>query len=317
MNFKDYYTLLGVAKDADAAIIKRAFRKLAAQYHPDKNPGDKAAEDKFKEVNEAHEVLSDPKKRAWYDKVGEQWSQYYQSGKSPEDFDWGGMRYGGSETGGSGYQTYSGNFEDLFGGGGGGFSDFFQEIFGGATAGGGTRGRSRNRAQARGQDVQASTEITLDQAFHGAELNLSYEGQSLKLKLKPGIADGQTLKIKGKGMPASNGQFGDIFLKVQVAPHPQFNREGDDLHTTVPVDLYTCILGGKTEIHTLEKNIRITIDAGTEPGKVLRLKGMGMPNYKMPSLRGDLFVTVQIKLPKGLSAEEKALFEQLRSMRAA
>lgn len=313
MKFKDYYTLLGVGKNADAQTIKKAFRKLAAQYHPDKNPGDKAAEEKFKEVNEAHEVLSDPKKRAWYDKVGEQWSQYYQSGKSPEDFDWQGMRYGGQKSGGQ--QSRSGNFEDIFGSGGGGFSDFFQEIFGGA--GMGSRGRSRTR-NARGQDVQASTEITLEQAFQGAELSLNYEGQSLKLKLKPGISDGQTLKISGKGNPGPTGSpAGDLYLKIQVIPHPRFERHGDDLHMTLPVDLYTCILGGKVEVQTIEKTIRMSIEAGTDPGKVLRLKGMGMPNYKVPDLKGDLLVTVQVKIPKSLSAEERALFEQLRNLRAA
>jgi curved DNA-binding protein len=268
-------------------------------------------------VNEAHEVLSDPQKRAWYDKVGEQWNQYYQSGKSPEDFDWGGMRYG-NPGGGGNSQTYSGNFEDLFGDSGGSFSDFFQEIFGGSrSSGGGSRSRSKTRGT-RGQDVQASTEITLEQAFHGTELNLSYEGQTLKLKLKPGIADGQVLKLKGKGISAGNGtQPGDLYLTIQIIPHARFTREGDDLHMTLAVDLYTCILGGKVELHTLEKNIRVTIEPGTEPGKVLRLKGMGMPNYKVPNLRGDLLATVQVKFPKNLNAQEKALFEQLRSLRAA
>jgi curved DNA-binding protein len=299
MNYKDYYKILGVSKTAAADDIKKAFRKLAVKYHPDKNPGDKAAEEKFKEINEANEVLSDPEKRKKYDELGENWQQYQQRGNRQEDFDW--SQY--QNTGGGRQYSYSDGFGDE-----GNFSDFFESVFGGQF--GGRRGGGARK----GSDYQAEAEISLEEAYSGTTRVMEVNGEKLQMKFKPGVKDGQALRIKGKGGPGQNkGERGDIYVTVHIPPHPHFERKENDLHCEAPIELYTAILGGKATIRTLKGMIKIDIPKETENGKVLRLKKMGMPVFGQENTFGDLYAKVKIILPKNLSNEEIELFEQLKN----
>ncbi|MCD6010638.1 MAG: DnaJ-class molecular chaperone with C-terminal Zn finger domain [Flavipsychrobacter sp.] len=291
MEYKDYYKILGVDKKASQEDIKKAYRKLAVKYHPDKNPGDKKAEEKFKELNEANDVLSDPDKRKKYDELGANWQQYQQGG-GYQDF--GGTRgYGGSRTGGTYYSE-----EDS------GFSDFFESLFG-SRSGGGGRGR---RNGMKGEDYQAETTITLEEAFHGTTRQLNLENQKLNLKLKPGIADGQVLRMKEKGGPGyGGGPNGDLFITIHVQKHPRFTRKGDDLYFDSPLDAFTAILGGKLPVQAIDKTLNINIPPGTDSDKVFRLKEMGMPEYSNPKQRGDAYVRVVLTVPKNLSDKDREL----------
>jgi curved DNA-binding protein len=292
MNYKDYYKILGLTKSATQDDIKKAFRKLAVKYHPDKNPGNKTAEEKFKEVNEANEVLGDPEKRKKYDELGENWQQYEKQGNPFQ-------RQHGQYRGGSfgGEQTFEGA---------GDFSDFFESFFGGRFGGASGGGQ-------RGSDYSAEAEISLEEAFHGTTRIMNVNDEKLQMKFKPGIRDGQVLKVRGKGgMGGKNGSRGDIYVTVHISPHPHFERKGDDLYCEAPVDLYTMILGGKATIRTLKGVIKINIPQGTENGKTLRLKGMGMPVFNEKNA-GDLYAKVKVVLPKNLSTEELELFQQLKN----
>lgn len=291
---KDYYKILGVDKNATEADIKKAFRKLAVKYHPDKNPGNKAAEEKFKEANEANDVLSDSEKRKKYDRFGENWNapnaeQAYDSG------------YGYSS-------MNTGDFEDIFGGGGGGgFSDVFENIFGGKT---GRQGR-RNTSFG-GNDLRAEMEISLEESYHGVSKQFAINNQSLSIQLKPGIKDEQVLKLKGKGgQGINNGPAGDLYLTIKVKDHPVFKRINDDLNVEVTIDLYTAVLGGKADVNTFSGILKVDIPEGTQYGKKLRLKGKGMPVYNKPGAFGDLYVNVKVILPSKLNNEEKSLFKEL------
>jgi len=301
MEYKDYYKILGVDKTASEEEIKKAYRKLAIKYHPDKNKGDKEAENKFKEIAEAYEVLKDPEKRKKYDALGANWKQYQDAGS------YGPWNFGGfGERGGF---EFEGDFNDFFGGG---FSDFFQSFFGG---GFGRTGRART-AGFKGQDLEAALEITLEEAFSGTERILDVNGQKLRIKIKPGVANGQTLRIRQKGGQGfGGGERGDLYLKVNVAPHPEFERIGDDLHRQLDVDLYTMVLGGKAKVKTLDGEVAIAIPAGSENGRKLRIKGLGMPVYDKPGKRGHLYATINVTLPKNLSPEEKELFQKLAEIR--
>lgn len=319
MEYKDYYKILGLEKSASQEEIKKKYRKLAVQYHPDKNPGDKAAEEKFKEISEAYNVLSDPEKRKQYDQLGANWNQYRQAGGRASDFDWSqyARQYGGGAARGRGRQAYEGDYGDFFGGEGGGFSDFFDNIFGGgfAQAGGRTRGRPRGGGF-RGQDYTASLEISLEEAYKGTTRSFTLEGKQLRIKLKPGIEDGQTLRLKGKGGPGpQGGAAGDLLLTIIVAPHPQFRREGKDVKTDVEVDLYTAILGGKITVPTLAGPVKFSLPARTQNDKVLRLKGKGMPVYGKADEYGDMYITIKVELPQQLTAEEEELFRKLRDLK--
>ncbi|MBC5991674.1 DnaJ C-terminal domain-containing protein [Pontibacter cellulosilyticus] len=304
MEYKDYYKILGVEKSASQADIKKAYRALAKKYHPDKNKGDQAAENKFKDISEAYEVLGDKDKRAQYDQLGANWRQFQQ---------------GGGPAGGS-YQSYGGGFSqqdinDMFGGsgGGGGFSDFFQQFFGGG-GGFGQAAGGRTRTH-RGQDYQAEMEITLEEAYSGTSRLINTDQQQLRITTKPGVADGQTLRIKGKGGPAAGGgQSGDLYIKVLIRPHPKFDRKGDDLYTDLNLDMYTAILGGETHVNTMSGTIKLKIPAGTQNGKTLRLRGKGMPHYGKPDQHGDLYVKINVMLPTQLNNEERNLLEKLRDM---
>jgi len=292
MEFKDYYKILGVEKSATQEEIKKAYRKLAVKYHPDKNPNDKSIEEKFKEVNEANEVLSNPEKRKKYDEVGENWKYYQQQGSPQGDFNW-------SNQGASGSNDH---FNESS------FTDFFESIFG---------ERFNQRQQNyKGADYHADLHLTLEEAFEGSTQRLQLKEQVLQIKIKPGAKDGQVLRLKGKGGKGSApGNEGDVHITVHIVEHPLFERKGNDLHCPVTIDLYTAILGGQVIVKTLGKPIKVTIAKETENGKILRLKGMGMPVYGATNQFGDLYVKVQIQLPKNLSSKEIELFKELSTIK--
>jgi curved DNA-binding protein len=320
MEYKDYYQTLGVSKTASQDEIKKAYRKLARKHHPDVNPGDKSAEEKFKDINEAYEVLGDPEKRQKYDQFGAQWQQWQQTGGQPNDFDWG--RWTGQPGGGSyTYRTVTPDeFQQMFGGNGGGFSDFFEMLFGGR----GTRSRTNNpfddwgfQARARsGQDVQHTIDVTLEEAFSGTTRALQWEdGRRVEAKIPAGVKTGSRVRLSGQGQPGSGGaSSGDLYLEVNVLPHRVFTREGDDLRRTVPLDLYTAVLGGTVQVAALDRTVDLKIPAGTQNGRTFRLRGLGMPNLRQPDQRGDLYVAVDVRLPESLTGEERRLFEQLRAL---
>jgi curved DNA-binding protein len=311
MEYKDYYKILGVSKTATQDEIKKVFRKMAKKYHPDKNPGDKSAEAKFKEMSEAYEVLSDPEKRKKYDQLGANYQAYKNSGGGAgggQDF-W--EQYSRQQGGGGRQQTYYGDYEDAFGGGA--FSDFFQNIFGG---GSGRTQQRRSRAQ-QGQDYSAEYTLTLEEAYRGTSTLLTLDTQQLKVNIKAGVKDGQKLRLKGKGGPGvGGGPNGDIIITVHVRPHPVYERKGDDLYREQPVDLYAAVLGGKVNIDLLGgSTLSMSIPAGTQNGKQLRLKGKGMPVYGKENEHGNLILTIRPHVPETLSEEERSLFEKLRGMR--
>ncbi len=325
MEYKDYYKILGVDRNATEREIKQAYRKLARQYHPDVNPGDKAAEERFKEINEAYEVLSDPEKRKKYDQFGAYWQQFTRAGGRPEDFDW--SRW--TATGPGGQRVYTRTvtpeeLEEIFGGLGG-FSDFFQTLFGGM----GRRQRTVNlgdlfgfgefdqAVQERprhGQDVEQPVQITLEEAFRGTTRILQREdGSRIEVKIPRGVRTGSRVRVSGKGV-LGRGQAGDLYLVVEVLPHPTFQRDGDDLKVDVPVDLYTAILGGEVQVPTLERPVMLTIPPETPNNKIFRLRGLGMPNLKNPDQRGDLYARISVQLPANLTDRERELFRQLRDL---
>ena len=329
MDYKDYYQILGVSKTADEKEIKKAYRKLARQYHPDVNPGDAAAEAKFKDINEAYEVLSDPENRKMYDKFGSQWKQYQRAGGSSDSDFWQQWQsQQGRQPGGFTSRTVSPEeFEQMFGGrGGSGFSSFFESLFGGqgrrASSGGFdftdfTSGQQRQTRPQRGRDIEQPVQITLEEAFHGTTRQMQWEdGRTITAKIPRGAKTGTRVRLKGKGGGAAGGQAGDLYLKVEVLPHAKFEREGDDLRVTVPVDLFTAVLGGKVPVSTIDKTVNLTIPPGTSSGKTFRLRGLGMPNLKNPDKRGDLLATVEVTVPQNLSDKEKELFKQLQEMRS-
>ncbi len=304
MDFKDYYKILGVAKTASADDIKKAYRKLAVKYHPDKNPDNKEAEEKFKEIGEAHEVLGDPEKRKKYDELGANWKSYQQGGGT-QGYD--GFR-AGNRGGGNQYST-GGQFDD------GDFSDFFESFFGG---GGFNRGGGGRPRAYKGEDYTAQVQVSLEEAYTGTTRVLDLGEQKLQMKIKPGTIDGHKMRLKGKGGAGINGgTAGDIFITVRVQEHNYYKRKEDDLYCTINVDLYTAILGGQTVVKTLRNAINVNIAKETDNGKVLRLKGMGMPKYGAETEFGDLYATVNVTMPKNLSDKEIELFKQLSAIKNA
>lgn len=301
MAFIDYYKILEIDKSASEADIKKAYRKLARKYHPDVNPDDKGAELKFKEVNEANEVLSDPEKRKKYDKYGKDW-------KHADQFE---------QAGGSGRQQYGQGESDAgFGGqsfGGADYSDFFESMFGGA--GGGFRQGGRS-AKFKGQDFNASLELDIHDAYKTHKQVLTVNGENIRLTIAAGIEDGQTIKIKGKGAPGINGgPNGDLYIKFVIKNNTKFQREGDNLYTTVDVNLYTAMLGGEIIADTFDGKVKLKVAPETQTGTKVRLKGKGFPVYKKEGEFGDLILTYSIKNPTNLSSEEKKLFEELQKLR--
>lgn len=314
MEYKDYYKILGVGKNATEKEIKAAFRKLARKHHPDVNPDDPRAEERFKEINEAYEVLGDPEKRKKYDQLGADWYRWQQAGGRPGDFNWsqwaaGGpgqrvhVRYGTPE-----------DLEDLFGGGSP-FSDFFTSIFGGM--GGSRRGNGFDfsaRPQ-RGQDLEYEVEISLSEAYHGTTRLVTKDGRRLNVKIPAGAKTGTKVRMRGEGGSGSGGgEAGNLYLKVKVAPDPRFERKGDNLYTTVPVNLYTAVLGGQVRVPTLAGEVNLKIPAGSQNGQTFRLRGKGMPKLGKSGQYGDLYAKLDVQLPRRLTPKQRELFEQLRRL---
>ena len=311
MEYRDYYQTLGVSRNASEKEIKRAYRRLARQYHPDRNPGDKVAEERFKEINEAHEVLTDRDKRQKYDRLGAQWQQWQRMGRDPGDFDFS-QWYSGSP--GATHVEY-GDLGDLFGSSGG-FSDFFRSIFGQAGAQPTMRWRQAQRRVHRGQDYEQPVDITLEESFQGTTRVLEIDSTRLEVKIPPGVRTGSKIRVAGKGGPgAGGGPSGDIFLRINVLPHKLFERKEDDLHCEVLVDLYTALLGGEVRVPTLEGAVQLRIPPETQAGRTFRLRGRGMPNLRNPTRSGDLYAKVKIALPQRLSEREKELFRELAAFR--
>jgi curved DNA-binding protein len=317
MEYKDYYKILGVDKNATEKEIKSAFRKLARQYHPDVNPDDPQAEARFKEINEAYEVLGDPEKRAKYDQLGADWQRWQRSGGQPGDFDW--SRWTTAPGGGRVHVRYGTpeDLEDLFGDGSP-FSDFFTSIFGGLggtrrTGGrGGFEGFDRPR---RGQDLEHEVEISLAEAYHGTTRLLTKDGRRMEVKIPPGAKAGTRVRMRGEGgSGVSGGQSGDLYLKVRVARDPRFERKGDSLYVTVPVDLYTAVLGGEVRVPTLAGDVNLKIPAGSQNGQTFRLRGKGMPKLRQPAEHGDLYARLDVSVPTKLTPKQRELFEQLRRL---
>ncbi len=290
MAYKDYYRILGVGRGASEKEIKEAYRRLARKYHPDVNPGDKSAEQKFKEVNEAYEVLSDPEKRRKYDQFGENWQFAEQFSRA------GGQRFSGFSVG----DLFS-NFESS----GGGFESIFDDLF--SSFGFGRRGGSRTRVWS--QPLEQEVEISLEEAFYGTTRLIAANGHRLEVKIPPGVDTGSRVRVGGRtGEP-------EIYLNIKVQPHERFERRGDDLYTEVPIFLTDAVLGGEVEVPTLKGKLLLRIPPETQNGRVFRLAGQGMPHLSN-SGRGDLFVRVKVMLPTNLTPQEKELFQQLRKLRS-
>lgn len=321
MEYKDYYKILGVDKNASQDEIKKAYRKLAVKYHPDRNPDDKEAENKFKDISEAYEVLGDPEKRKKYDKLGSRYKEYERAGQSG-DFDFSQWANMGGPGGGRTYTQYSTeDFEDLFGGGG--FSDFFETIFGGEfggrrRGGGAGFGGGFGGGAPKGQDLKAEMDITLQEAYQGTTKQFEVNGQKLRINIKPGIKNGQELRLKGKGGAGPRGgSNGDLYITINIQDGQEYSRKGADLYKTLSVDLYTAVLGGEVSVNTLRGEMKVKIQPGTQNGTKLRLKGAGMPLYGQPNQYGNLYLQVRVMIPQKLSQKEQELFEQLASLKSS
>ena len=308
MEYKDYYKILGVEKSASQDEIKKAYRKLAMKHHPDRNAGNKSAEEKFKEITEANEVLSDPEKRKKYDTLGANWNQYQHTGGQGFDNFYSNFG-GGRRSSGSTYE-FSGDLGDLFGGMGGGFSDFFESFFGGSKKEFGRQTQQQKTAV----DVETNLNVTLEDVFNGSEKQISVDGKKVKIKINPETKEGQKLRLKGLGRSkTAGGEKGDLYLNIHILRHPFYEIKDNSLYYNLDVDLYTAVLGGKENIRALDgKTISIAIPEGTESEKILRLKGLGLRNG---SVRGDLFVNIHVTIPRNLTKEEKELFKKLKTLR--
>lgn len=292
MEFIDYYKILGVDKKASEEDIKKAYRKLARKLHPDLNPNDKEAHQKFQQINEANEVLSDPEKRKKYDQYGKDWQhaeQFEQQRRSQSQ-----SQYQGSD-------PFSGHADSDF-------SDFFESLFGGSA-------RSR-QTKFRGQDYNAELRLNLTDVIKTHQQTLTVNGKNIRITIPAGIENGQVIKLKGYGAPGINGgPPGDLYITFSIANHPHFKRSANDLYTTATIDLYTALLGGETTIDTLNGKVKLKVNPETQNGTKIRLKGKGMPVYKKEGEAGDLYVTYEIKLPTNLTEKQKALFAELSKLK--
>ncbi|HTI39726.1 MAG TPA: DnaJ C-terminal domain-containing protein [Vicinamibacterales bacterium] len=330
MEFKDYYATLGLSKTSTDKEIKQAYRKLARKHHPDVNPGDKSAEAKFKEINEAYEVLGDPDKRKKYDELGANWRMYEQAqqqGGAPFGGFGGAGGYGGeggawtiNMGGPGGYRTMSEDeMRDMFGTENP-FSDFFNAFFGGGGAAAGeSRARGRTPRTERGRDVEHEIDLTLEEAFHGATRRISIKqaghARTVDVRIPAGVKDGSRVRVHGEGEAGSNGgTAGDLFLRVRVKPHAIFERQGDDLYTKVALPLTTAVLGGEAQIPTISGPVRLKVPETTQPGQVFRLKGHGMPRIGKTDTRGDLYATADVQLPRTLNKDQRTYFEALKKL---
>lgn len=324
MEFKDYYATLGVTRTATDKELKQAYRKLARKHHPDVNPNDKSAESRFKEINEAYEVLGDPEKRRKYDELGANWRQYEQAQQA------GGSPFGG----GQGWHV------DFGGGGGGGtgtrtmteeemrqvfgdedpFSDFFKTFFGGGAPRAESGRRARGSRARQGRDFEQEIELSLEDAMQGVteRLSIKHDGhaRTVDVRIPPGVSDGSRVRVSGEGEHgAGGGASGDLYLRVRLRPHPAFERKGRDLYTRVPIPVTTAVLGGEAEVPTVGgKPMRLKIPAETQNGQIFRLKGHGMPAVGKQNERGDLYATVSAVLPTHVTAEQRAHYEALAEL---
>ncbi len=295
MDYKDYYKILGVERKASADDIRKAYRKLAMQHHPDKNPGNKKAEDKFKEINEAYQVLSDDQKRARYDQLGSAYSNFRTSGGRPSDFQWDDWFQQ------SGGQRGYGNVDDSFGGAGG-FSDFFRAIFGEAM-----RSSARNQAaqQQQMQGYQQDVEISFQEAYEGTSRQLQTNGRKLQVRIPAGVKTGSKVRVAGAGPEGL-----DLYLIVNITDADRFERDGQNLYTTSALSVFTLILGGDTDVETPTGKVKLSIPAGTQTDQVFRLAGRGMPHLKNPNTKGDLYVKLKVQIPKYLTSKQRELLEE-------
>lgn len=307
MAYIDYYGILGVSKTATQDEIKKAFKKLARKYHPDLNPNDPTAKQKFQEINEANEVLSDPEKRKKYDAYGENW-------KHADEFEAQQQAYraqqqaNGNRQGEYWYSTDGEHFTSGFGGNASGFSDFFEELFGhrGATGG-------RTRGGFRGQDIEAELQLSLREAAVTHKQTFSINGETLRITVPAGVANGQVIKLKGHGGKGMNGgPDGDLYITFAVSDDPAFKRKDNDLYTDVNIDLYTAVLGGDVTVNTLDGQVKLKVRPGTQNDAKVRLKGKGFPVYKQEGSFGDLIVTYHVSIPTTLTEHQKDLFRQLQ-----
>ncbi len=291
MEFIDYYKILGVDKKATEEDIKKAYRKLARKWHPDLNPTDKEAHQKFQQINEANEVLSDPEKRKKYDQYGKDWQH-------ADQFEQQRQSKGASQSGGG--QQFSGDADSDF-------SSFFESMFGGS-------GRGR-QTKFRGQDYKAELKLQLNDVLATHQQTLTVNGKNIRITIPAGIENGQVIKLTGYGAPGVNGgPAGDLYITFSIATHPAFKRTGNDLYTTAPISLYTAMLGGETTIETMTGKVKLTVSPETQPGSKIRLKRKGVPVYKKEGESGDLYITYEIKLPTNLSEQQKALFTELSKL---
>lgn len=303
MAFVDYYKVLGIQKTATQDEIKKAYRKLARKYHPDLNPNDEAAKQKFQEINEANEVLTDVEKREKYDKYGANWKHgdaYEQANRGASGS--GQSYYGGFDP--SGAQGYTGNFDE------GQFSDFFEQMFGSRFGGG-------RQTKFRGQDYNAELSLRLEDILKTHKQTFTVNGKSIRISVPAGVEDGQKIKLKNLGGDGVNGgPKGDLYITFRIQPHPKFSRQGSNLSSTVNIDLYTAVLGGDAIIDTLDGKIKVKIKAGTQSESKIRLTGKGMPIYKKENTFGDLYATIHVEIPSNLNQKEKDLFTELSNLRS-
>ena len=311
MAYIDYYKILGVDKGASQDDIKKAFRKLARKYHPDLNPNDPSAKEKFQEINEANEVLSDPEKRKKYDEYGEHWKhadEFEAQKRAQQAGGFAGFGNGQKFTDGNGTYWYSSDGEGFSGASADGFSDFFEQMFGRRRSGG-------QQAGFRGQDFHAELHLTLREAAQTHKQVLNVNGKQVRITIPAGVADGQVIKLKGYGAAGVNGgPAGDLYITFVIAEDTTFKRLGDDLYVDAEIDLYSAVLGGEKIIDTLNGKVKLKIKPETQNGTKVRLKGKGFPVYKEDGQFGDLIVTYSVKIPTGLNDRQKELFRQLQSM---
>jgi curved DNA-binding protein len=312
MDYKDYYGILGVQPNAEKKVIQQTYRQLARKYHPDVNPGNKEAEEKFKTINEAYQVLSNAEQRKKYDELRAQYQQWQQTGGRQQDFDW--QNWSAQPDKGARVQYASPeDLEDLFGSASP-YSDFFTNIFGQARKSGSGRGTTPNPR--RGRDVEYEVDLTLEEAFHGAERLLEVDGHRIQASIPLGVRTGTRVRLTGKGEPGQNGgPAGDLYLIVKILPNDTFERDGDDLHIDIPVDIFTAIAGGETRIPALERPLTLTIPPRTNANQTFRLRGKGMPHLRELNKRGDLFARVRLVLPDSLTEQEVNSIRALASAR--
>jgi curved DNA-binding protein len=314
VQYKDYYATLGVAKNATKDDIRKAFRKLARQYHPDVAKDKKTAESKFKEINEAYEVLSDPEKRQKYDTLGADWDRVGQ--QPPPGWGGAGRRPGGPN-------PFGGPQGGGFSFGGTGFSDFFEQFFGGAQGGAGRRaggfsGFPGAAEEERGSDIEADLLVTIEEALHGAKKAISFRRdgrsavQTFEVRIPKGVREGQKIRLAGQGEGAGAHGAGDLYLVVRFERHPDYEIDGSDLIYELDVPVARVVLGTEVEVPTPDGSVRLKIPAGTQPGRKFRLKGRGLPTKG--GERGDFFVKLEVALPETVPAEERELWEKLAAL---